>query len=1164
MNTERGQSDKIVLIPGKGYKASDNNGWVNIPLTEILKIMNIENEGSFGNWGDKFNHKDKYAPHYSIPNPWASALLFEKIIFDQSDKQYKKQVIRLLMNLLYELTVKETLQIVKVPKPNDINDPFYKFWEMSPESIRYGENGDIYLIETVENKREERIIVGGCSKTTLVWALQTYKSYEKLEDLQKNPEFNIVLRTIKDFLRFPLEERIITDYGVSSWFGFWNTSDGNEECYFKDVHKYDYLRENERDLISSVPSDISDLSWVIQKITPQKIFEKWFAQYLPATNSKGFLAEWVDTHIEDVWFRFETYNFMRDDNKKYINTFFKDFLYPIKEDSSLLKEENISKETGIINFYDSLNKKLATLTESYQRLFFKKMPNNDSDKDTFNKEFTNILINAVIPDDYIAVEDHITLETEIISNDFRDYLYRYIKEVKKISINENFVDARSFLIYPPFPSNEARVCVVEFHSTRNLNEFDKFIFYDKDGVKYEEVQNTESVNVLEQQVNEDIVKNGYFRLYKFDDRNEFPTFIKFTKTNQVMTNQGQSDRNYYGFMKINNKPAVNQNNRVNELIVGLDFGSSNSTITYNIPNLEERGIMNFQSSRPIVITQKGASEQQLLFATITDRLYAEPPTDGQKDETPNWMPIRSIWKEYQSQYSEWDIKETPNNESKFLEAGNIPMYYGPFLLTGVKNYIKSNIKWDDDENLIKSFLSHLFTMICVEAEIKNCNYIKIRWSYPGAFTFAMKNSISNVYQELSGDFNEYHTGDNIKIDTSEGLADQNIGDHNVVRPGYSEAYCAYQYFVHVQKIPLKGKLQCTIDIGGGTTDISFVGQVEGRGRILLWEDSIKFAGANLIKSIPTLHKDLVEMVLPKGQFNKKKKNEYKKYDFDSLLRFSPIKDKGWNGKLTTYISNNASSRFYEKLALFYASICYFVGLHVNNYDLEKYNFTPNDIQQFIFCGNGYLFMDYITKGKRITENNAYQFFNLTRELFYCGLYYKEENGEEEEQEKNKQPEYNVGNIGLVFSEKPKKEVALGLLYAHIIANKNDTIKKELIHMSGLNIKKGQEKIGWNSWFEEGMTYGGIQYDQVDFAIFRNFLINFYKSIHKYQFRELTKVIDKNNVEEYIDNIMSTEFEGEFSRIIQENINKELTTPLFFIAIDTWINLIAREEETNDI
>ena len=66
---------------------------------------------------------------------------------------------------------------------------------MAPEFIKY-KDGESYFLYFFINRNNE--IVGGLSRTTLVWASQKYKPVSKLIDLENNISLCSYLKFIKE------------------------------------------------------------------------------------------------------------------------------------------------------------------------------------------------------------------------------------------------------------------------------------------------------------------------------------------------------------------------------------------------------------------------------------------------------------------------------------------------------------------------------------------------------------------------------------------------------------------------------------------------------------------------------------------------------------------------------------------------------------------------------------------------------------------------------------------------------------------------------------------------------------------------------------------------------------------------------------------------------
>ncbi len=247
-----------------------------------------------------------------------------------------------------------------------------------------------------------------------------------------------------------------------------------------------------------------------------------------------------------------------------------------------------------------------------------------------------------------------------------------IVEIDNKSQEEKNIDKRSFAIWPPFPSREIENYIMEF-SNDKFEKGASLEFYDE----HLELLEVESTNISE--LLPTTTKNkssGYFRLNKILKKGAFPHFIKVIK-----------NPNTKGILKVvprvkKNKAAIPDN-----IVVGVDFGSSHTTVSYRIG--ENDHIMNFANSQPIVIAGTEFVQSKLLLCFITNNLLSEAPVKKEEyNRTKAWVPFRTVWKDF----IDWKNNDKINSNAKFLKYGTIPLYFEPEFALLHPDFTKVNIK----------------------------------------------------------------------------------------------------------------------------------------------------------------------------------------------------------------------------------------------------------------------------------------------------------------------------------------------------------------------------------------------------------------------------------------------------------------------------------------
>ena len=174
-----------------GHKQDANKDWQEFSSLEKDFLDEIVfGRFELGNFGKFYNENDdKYAAHYSIPNPWASAYLFHNVLKDPSHPLIA-QIIELMLNLLNDLYNYRKLELFKVKKPTQ-KSPFYKFWRLAPPFLKFGD--EMFFLRD----RNTLKILGGISKTTIVWAAQQYSGEKILSELMDESDLANYLDYIK-------------------------------------------------------------------------------------------------------------------------------------------------------------------------------------------------------------------------------------------------------------------------------------------------------------------------------------------------------------------------------------------------------------------------------------------------------------------------------------------------------------------------------------------------------------------------------------------------------------------------------------------------------------------------------------------------------------------------------------------------------------------------------------------------------------------------------------------------------------------------------------------------------------------------------------------------------------------------------------------------------
>lgn len=319
--------------------------------------------------------------------------------------------------------------------------------------------------------------------------------------------------------------------------------------------------------------------------------------------------------------------------------------------------------------------------------------------------------------------------------------------------------------------------------------------------------------------------------------------------------------------------------------------------------------------------------------------------------------------------------------------------------------------------------------------------------------------------------------------------------------GSTEAQASAIYFLEKTHFSTSGHA-VVVDIGGGTSDISHWNK-----RNMLWEDSVKFAGGDLVEVID----DLLKFIAKDSSGN---------YQYDTYMRRWPYIHKHWNGKMEDFLSKPESTKTLQTICLFYAGICYYVGMHLKR---EKLN---QPLIHLAFAGNGIRFLEIITFGETLSEQTPAltNWINLFREILKAGHGFNK-----------------PYNTLFTFSPEPKLEVVLGLVSDRIneyTVKDTKTTKK----MLGLDVTWNGKKYGYDEWDPDIKATHLID-SNIDFKIF----IDFIKI-----FKEKTKEYFKNWQVSSLPSEFNDEMKASFFNSLERRGDEELASPLFLEALKSYM------------
>ena len=628
-------------------------------------------------------------------------------------------------------------------------------------------------------------------------------------------------------------------------------------------------------------------------------------------------------------------------------------------------------------------------------------------------------------------------------------------------------DDRGIAVWPPFQSRIIPTHVIEY----NIDGFDN--------VPLLEFYTTES-NMLEYTL---ILKKKRIRLYRMNSSDLFPQFIRITTKNKIS-----------GFVRAEPQKMVPVQE---EITVSIDFGSTHTTVAYakdnNVPQ-----VMNFSETPPLIIAD-GPVAGALLEYLVPDGLLAEPPKtlNVYKQLKKVWSPFRTIWRHYSG------------TGSDFLSRGNIPLTLTPEFVFDIEKDkdFKKSLKWDSKAGYRDGFLEQLIIMVLVECEALGVNNIEIRWSYPKSFSKKEQNSMHHFFEKMQEQFGRSKGEVQIRINPQ----------------GFSEAICAMDYFIHHESEFTTRNLVASVDVGGGTSDITFL-----KDKAVLWEDSVKFGGDDIKESLHHIQK-IISTYRWKNQLQKLPLP----FDYSKFISTWPGISSDWDGQMDDFIHAGSSDTnlFFHKLGLFYSASFYYLGMHLKRKKLE----TP--LHMISFAGNGTQFLKLVSHGDPVNDENAGAWYKLFKGVL---------------SDAQGIPEDSYANTTILFSRDPKKEVAYGMIYSkqhNLDATRNEKVEK----MIGLNCTVKGSEYEWSSAIPPNKC-SEIDTSQIDYSQFLSFLKSFYG---RTQNSEMMEYMEARNLADDLSDSDLSSFQNEISNYLERRSEDELATPLFFLAIKVWIDRLEK-------
>jgi hypothetical protein len=297
-----------------------------------------------------------------------------------------------------------------------------------------------------------------------------------------------------------------------------------------------------------------------------------------------------------------------------------------------------------------------------------------------------------------------------------------------------------------------------------------------------------------------------------------------------------------------------------------------------------------------------------------------------------------------------------------------------------------NLKWamePQERDLIEIFHKQVLLMICAEARHAGIKKIDLRWSYPTAFPKNIRNEFLRLWGQ-DGPFQFALKGVGIAMEE----------EFNIKEETEAVAVCKYATNVLKALPGASQRPQIIIDIGGGTSDVAV--WLEGK---MLTQTSIRLAGDVITNYLEKneFRKGLAEIAEIEQQYidNIAKERPYAainllmKWHEKKILMEMPTK------AITPHFKGARSRIFFG-----YSAVLYYIGLLLRNLVPKE---TKTDCDIFL-AGNGARLLKWVSN----PEATEIALGNILRSSI--------------------RDYFNLNVIKINFSENPKQEVAMGLLY----------------------------------------------------------------------------------------------------------------------------------------
>ena len=554
----------------------------------------------------------------------------------------------------------------------------------------------------------------------------------------------------------------------------------------------------------------------------------------------------------------------------------------------------------------------------------------------------------------------------------------------------------------------------------------------------------------------------------------------------------------------------------NKAVIGFDFGTSNTTIAYQITGLGEETSL-FQAPNK--------SQQQFNYSDYA-YLFSYPENMNSHLE----FFLKSLQIYFFPQYFDYLADSNKNeavvpfssmisfdnavNRNAVMLRANIPFY----LTWASEEFgLLGDLKWqtgDQARELTQIFIEQLLLMVkqfLVVNRIRE-NNVTLIWSYPRSFSTSQVDQLRATWNNI-------------------------LHNSNYTIKDIDESKASLIYFIKENTLsPYRDTLKITCDIGGGTSDIS----VHKSNKNILYSSTL-LGGNDLIgdddKDSPIYYFLLNKAKKDAGNNLFNESNFYEKVEYIKIptirLRFNYIiKKELKNEKLNSLLSGQDFNFGKFILLYFYSALFYEIGLKLKKIDSSLY---PED---FFFGGNGSKFLKWLNYGDWIPDNAYVAFFN---NIFKMALGVS-----------------NDSTFKIRLSPQPKSEVAIGACHSikdttsleHYEGNGSQIIS-ENVTLNGKKIKWDQSLKNLLPDKTNQINFTEIEISDLEDSIIYNFNKSFFELIRSSNQVEFNNDIIKCSFDEIKKDLLSKQTIDQFLRDNTHSIyskTQDIKVSLFVLGV----------------